>query len=380
MKKSKFGVVSSFDILCGNATYSEAIAKGLEEAFEVVRIDIPSELQKKYDPYLVKTLVQQIEECDHINIQMELGLYGPTPVDATKVLIRLLKACKKFSITMHRVELPPSSLMRKLYNELKRGSVKGVFSSAYQHLTQETIFKYYKKIIDATVKFNGSFILHTQRESQRVIRINQDAKTFIYPIVWPIEAVALVDVRSKFKHDYPVIGLFGFISEYKNYEVVVDALVQQPFNIYIAGGVHPQAPFYGKKSIDKLPSYIRKISNQFSTSNYLGRVMLQTAPTDQELINLISSVDIVCIPYAETGQSGSGVASLAIQYGKRVVFSDTHCTSELVRFLNARPTIFDVDSPLGFLCAAQDALNSSQQIKFDGYDFVGLLGLYQRVS
>lgn len=107
---------------------------------------------------------------------------------------------------------------------------------------------------------------------------------------------------------------------------------------------------------------------------------MQTAPTDEELINLMSAVDIVCVPYAETGQSGSGIASLAIQYGKKVAFSDTHCTAELVNFLNARPVIFDVDSPLGFVCAVQDALNSSQIIEFDGYDFDGLLKLYQRAS
>ncbi len=380
MKKSKFGVVSSFDVLCGNATYSEAIAKGLEEKFDVLRIDVPLELQKNYDSNLVDSLVQQLRECDHVNIQMELGLFGPTPVDACKVLLAMIKASKKFSITMHRVETPSLNLIRQIYNESKKGSIKAVISSISRQFVAKTIFSCYQKIINAVVKHEGVFIIHTEREALRIRSVNKYAKTFVYPIIWPHEAVIPVDVRSKFNNDFPVIGLFGFISEYKNYEVVADALLDQPLNVFIAGGVHPQAPFYGKKSANKFRSYIRKISDQLSHKMYEGRAVIQAAPTDQELINLMSSVDIVCVPYAETGQSGSGIASLAIQYGKKVAFSDTHCTKELVRFLNARPIIFDVDSPLGFLCAVKDTLNSSQKIKFNGYDFDGLLDLYQRVS
>lgn len=380
MKKSKFGVVSSFDLLCGNATYSEAIAKGLEEKFDVLRIDIPVDLQKNYDSNLVELLVAQVRDCDHVNIQMELGLFGPTPADGCRVLLALINACKKFSITMHRVEVRPVNLIRQLYNESKRGSIKGLILCFTQHFVGNTIFRYYKKIIDAVVKSEGVFIVHTEREAIRIRKINTSAKSFVYPIIWPNDPVASVDVRSRFSNSHKIIGLFGFISEYKNYEVVADALIDKPLNVFIAGGVHPQAPFYGKKSNDKNPSYIRKISNRFSDPLYRGRVVIQTAPTDEELISLMNAVDIVCVPYAETGQSGSGIASLAIQFGKKVVFSDTHCTAELVRFLNTRPIIFDVDSPLGFLCAVQDALSSPQQIKFDGYDFDGLLNLYQRIS
>jgi glycosyltransferase involved in cell wall biosynthesis len=380
MKKSKFGVVSSFDVLCGNATYSEAIAKGLEEKFDVLRIDIPLDLQKNYESNLVNEMVAQIRECDHVNIQMELGLYGPTPAVACKVLFALIKASKKFSITMHRVEAPSASLIRQLYDQFKRGSVAGMLSCLSRYCIGNTIYSYYKKIVDKVVKFEGTFIVHTEREERRIKKINKTAKTFVYPIVWPNEPVVSVDVQSKFDNNHKVIGLFGFISEYKNYEVVADALLDKPFNVFIAGGVHPQAPFYGKKSDERLPSYIRNISNRFSDPAYEGRVVMQTSPTDEELINLMSAVDIVCVPYAETGQSGSGIASLAIQYGKKVAFSDTHCTAELRRFLNARPVIFDVDSPLSFLCAVQDAINSSQIIKFNGYDFDGLLELYKRAS
>lgn len=378
--KSKFGIVSSFDVLCGNATYSEAIAKGLESDFDVVKIDVPLDLQKNYDADLVEKLIDQIRACDHINIQMELGLYGPTPADAYKVLSKVMKACKHFSITMHRVELPPSNFVRQAYNHLKKGSLSALVNLIANQSVLKIIANYYKKVIDSAVKLDGSLIVHTEREKRRVLKINSVAKTFVYPIIWPQQICEGLNLQAKFKNDYPIVGLFGFISEYKNYEVVADGLLDRKFNIFIAGGSHPQAPFYGKKSVNKNPSYIRMISDRFSNRGYEGRVVIQTAPTDKELIQLMTSVDIVCVPYAETGQSGSGIASLAVQYGKRVIFSDTHCTSELVRFLNARPIVFDVDSPLGLFCAVEQVLDSSQPIQFSGYDFEGLLSLYKKSS
>lgn len=378
--KSKLGIVSSYDVLCGNATYSEAIAKGLESHFDIVRIDIPLALQKNYDADLVQILVDQIRACDRINIQMELGLYGPTPADAYKVLSKIMRACKHFSITMHRVELPPSNFIRQVYNQFK---IKFFWASARliaSQILSKIIARYYQKVIDTAVKFGGSFIVHTEREKQRVLKINSAAKIFIYPIIWPQEIVSEIDFRAKFKNHYPIVGLFGFISEYKNYEVVAEGLLNKPVNVYIAGGAHPQSPSYGLKTNNKRPSYVSKVSNLFSDACYEGRVFLQTAPSDSELISLIASVDIVCIPYAETGQSGSGIASLAIQYGKKVIFSDTHCTAELIKFLNTRPILFDVDSPLGLYCAVQEALVSKQAIQFKGYDFEGLINLYSNSS
>lgn len=378
--KSKFGVVSSFDVLCGNATYSEAIANGLEHDYKVYKIDVPIDLQKNYEAELVSELCVKIRECERVNIQMELGLFGPTPEKAFKVLKKVMGACNSFSITMHRVETRPSNVIRQAYSCLKTGSVKSLFAVLGMYFVQKAVYKYYSAIINEAVRRGGSFIVHTVREERKIKKINARASVRVFPIVWPEESIEAVNLMAKFEHDYPIIGLFGFISEYKNYEVVADGLINESFNVFIAGGTHPQAPFYGKKSTDEMPSYIRKISNRFSVLSFRDRVLIEAAPTDEQLIQYMKSVDVVCVPYAETGQSGSGIASLAIQYGKRVIFSDTHCTSELVRFLNKRPVIFDVDSPLGLCCAVKDVLNSSEKVAFNGYDFVGLLSLYKEVS
>lgn len=378
--KSKFGIVSSFDVLCGNATYSEAIAQGLDDQFEVDRIDIPEFLQKKYAPSLLNSVIERLQRCEYVNIQIELGLYGPTPSAAARTLRALIKNCEKFSVTMHRIDEPPRSLVRQIYNLFKSGNLRHLASVCTSWLKDWLIARVYFSIVNEVVSRGGKFIVHTNREKRRLTKINRNANVSVYPIVWPNRGVESLNLQSKFLANQPIVGLFGFVSPYKNYEVVAEGLAKQPFNILIAGGTHPQSPSYGQNSSDCSPSYIRKISNLFSTKRYSGRVFFVTSPPEAELIQLIQSVDIVCVPYLETGQSGSGICSLAIQYGRKVVFSDNACTRELVYFLNQVPRLFDVDSPLGLACAINDALSSDIELRFDGYEFSGLLGLYRSAS
>ena len=378
--KPKFGIVSSFDVLCGNATYSEAIANGLGEEFEVSPIDVPVYLQKQYDSALLRQVVRSIKECEYINIQLELGLYGPTPSAAVRALRHIIRSCENFSVTMHRVDEPPKSLMRQIFDSIKSGKFRSSVKTAIFWCKARLVANAYAKLVNEVVSRGGVFIVHTEREKRRIERINESAKIQVYPILWPNVPQSVVDLRSKFKTDSPIVGLFGFVTPYKNYEIVAEGLAEQPFNILIAGGVHPQSPSYGKNSSNSSLSYIRKISNLFSRHEYKGRVFFFTSPSDTELIQLVQSVDIVCVPYLETGQSGSGIASMAIQYGRKVVFSDNACTRELLHFLNRAPILFDVDSPLGLACAIRGVHESAERVDFVGYDFSGLLDLYKEAS
>lgn len=378
--KPKFGIVSSFDVLCGNATYSEAIANGLSEGFEVSRIDVPVYLQKNYDSVLLKQVIRNIKECEYINIQMELALYGPTPSTAFRALRHIIKSCENFSVTLHRIDEPPKSLTRQIFNSIKSGKFRDSVNAAIFWCKDHLVANTYVKLVREVVSRGGVFIVHTEREKRRIEKINERAKVKVYPILWPTVPQDVVDLRGKFKNDNPIVGLFGFVTPYKNYEIVAEGLAAQPFNILIAGGVHPQSPSYGKNSSNISLSYIRRISNFFSRKEYNGRVFFFTSPSDAELIQLVQSVDIVCVPYLETGQSGSGIASMAIQYGRKVVFSDNACTRELLRFLNRAPILFDVDSPLGLACAISSVNESAERVEFVGYDFSGLLDLYKKAS
>lgn len=72
-KKIKLGLVSSFNQLCGNAAFSEELAKGFSRSYEVRKIDVPINLQENYDKAIVDSICMQIRACDAVNIQFELG-------------------------------------------------------------------------------------------------------------------------------------------------------------------------------------------------------------------------------------------------------------------------------------------------------------------
>jgi glycosyltransferase involved in cell wall biosynthesis len=377
-KKIKLGLVSSFNHLCGNATFSEELAKGFSRSYEVRKIDVPINLQENYDRAIENSICMQISECDAVNIQVELGLYGPTPEKAQKVIKRFMSASKNLSITMHRVDTNKKNFFRSLYKEFKLNGVKFLLKSLVEYWKQTKLANVYRNVVLAAQKKNASIICHTHREYYRIKKIAPNVEVFIHPILWKNRNnLSELSLDLYFdKPTYNTIGLFGFISEYKNYDLVADAVKNEKINVLIAGGCHPMSPQYGKSSRNFISnkdlsglSYLRKISTLFMKPSFKGRVFSITAPSDDLLIQLIKSVDIVCVPYLETGQSGSGIASMAIQYGKKVIFSDNKCTSELIKFLNESPILFDADSPLSLIGALKQVAKKDLKINFSEYTF-----------
>lgn len=56
----KLGIVSSYDVLCGNATYSQALLDGLPMDVEAVKIEVPTKLQKFHDAETEKIFCKKL--------------------------------------------------------------------------------------------------------------------------------------------------------------------------------------------------------------------------------------------------------------------------------------------------------------------------------
>ena len=101
--KIKYYLVSSFHYLCGNATYSEAIASSLNKQFSVIKINLPIALQKSgRSPSFIEQLISikksNIDHNSKLNIQFEFGLFGPSPSKAIKNLLKVIKIFKKMNL------------------------------------------------------------------------------------------------------------------------------------------------------------------------------------------------------------------------------------------------------------------------------------------
>lgn len=368
----KLGVVSSFDIMCGNATYARAIVNGISKFYDVVPIEIPVSLQKKHNSKTIKKVFDKLELLDAANLQLELSLFGPTPKSATVLIKKLISSNKIKSITMHRVEEETPSIIKTLYQSYKTNGFKNLFNNILMSYVQKNIYKSYKEIITTAYEKNVVFIVHTKREKMRIIRIHSKARVVVHPILWPedIKTKKNIKLDDRFNNNNKVIGVFGFISHYKNFLQVVRVAKNENYNLVMAGSTHPTNQSYGKLN-DKNNAALLVSNELYNGDNRYKSYYICTAPDDDIFLALIENVDLVVIPYLETGQSGSGIASLAIQYGKKVIFSDTALVAELSCFLNKKPLLFDVNSDASMASAIKDALQfqNEHEIKFEGYSF-----------
>lgn len=388
----KLGIVSSYDVLCGNATYSQALLDGLPSNYEAVKIHLPIHLQKFRDVTAEKSILQEVAICDAVNIQMELGLYGATPKAGAKFIKKIIKRSRRVSLTMHRVEEKPLNFIRNFYNQIKAGEL----GAALFGIVKREVSEIYKDIISFAHRKNATFIVHTNREKNRILRYQPGASVIVHPIVWPddycVEKVDLNRMDPTYSNIFtederPLIGLFGFMSDYKNFlQVVRVAVNTNKYRILLAGGTHPQSPEYGQKIItkpknrrykensqsQKKMSGIEEISVIYMNLSQKKKSALKAmhSPEDQELIRVIKTVDIVVIPYTEVGQSASGIASMAVQFGKRVLFSDTHTSRLLSDFLNRTPEMFDTKSDLSLASALEKISQEDENtLYFKSFDF-----------
>src|ERR1700733_1745864 len=152
MVKERLAIVSSYDELCGNASYTKALADGLSRYYDVVVISLNVELLRKGEKASGEThiqeICQQLKSFDCVNIQFEAGLFGS---DLSLILRRFLKiagACKKFVLTMHRFhakeKYPTLLMMAKavLHRELK----KRLFDIQFAYANNRYLPLYYKVI------------------------------------------------------------------------------------------------------------------------------------------------------------------------------------------------------------------------------------------
>lgn len=375
----KLGIISSFNIMCGNATYAKAIVDGIQKFYDIEPIVIPVSLQKNHNSKIIKEIIEKLKSLDAVNLQLELSLYGPTPKLATVLVKKLINTNKIKSITMHRVEEETQNIIKTMYQSYKAHGFKNLTDNLLMNYVKKNIYNSYKEIIITAHEKNIVFVVHTNRERIRITRIRSDAKVFVHPILWPenIKSKNNIILDKRFKNGNKVLGVFGFVSNYKNFLQVARVAKRENYNLVIAGSTHPTNQGYGKLNDENNASLL--VSNELygKDTHYNGYYIL-TAPEDDIFLALIENVDLVIIPYLETGQSGSGIASLAIQYGKKVIFSDTALITELNCFLNKKPFLFDVNSDASMVSAIKDALHfqSEYEIKFEGYSFSSNIKTY----
>lgn len=385
--KKKYGIISNFDDLCGNAAYSMSLEKILSNDFDIHRLDVTN-ITKIYDSKRIHSIINNVtegsKECDYVNVQLEVGLYGNNFISGynnIKKIIKNVKPKKGLSITFHRVFNKPRSNENIFLKHLISLKLISLLRYVRRELQCRVLNRKYLTLVKVAIKKNSKIIVHTKRDLNYLKLTIGDIPNIIYhPIIFSneISNSKITDYTryspalAELDPDIPTVGVFGFISEYKNIEIVINSCKTSEANLIIFGQIHPSAryenPFLTNKS-----SYIEKLNRmalgEFPNSNNIfklpqnilnsidkniskvtdlknkgqskGEVRFMSGLKDNEFFAAMKMVDLIVVPYWETGQSGSGIVSLAIQSKSRLILSDTESFYEIADEVDGWVPIID---------------------------------------
>lgn len=353
----KLAIISSYHEMCGISTYTETLERAFRKHFEVTVLSLDLDLlsssnrriRKQGDQH-IREIAKKLKEYDYVNIQFEAGLYGTHPSEILERLRLLIEASRNLILTFHSV-YAPVSLFDK--NILKQMVSDGFFHTLGTFYRQSIYPRLYKGIIDLLKKKqkhdNVHVIVHNLTD-KKVLRLLYDFEnTEAFPLTY-LSKEERADfkqpankewLRTKFRLNEQdiIIGLFGFVSLYKGYDTALDALRFLPSNykVIICGEQHPMSI----KPFEVVEPYLKQLLQMMDKNHKLmkDRVLWLGGISDHnQFVNVMRCCDFVVLPYLEVNQSGSGIATLAIETRSKCLFSNSKTFTKLKKFY---PNCFD---------------------------------------
>jgi glycosyltransferase involved in cell wall biosynthesis len=374
--KMKIAVVSNYKESCGIASYTGAIVDGLkllpEYEIEVFSIDMTLakasfKKAKSLRKLQFEKIAEQIKEFDVVNIQFENGLFGMNHSEVLSNLSALLNEKSKFVFTMHTADFfegqPETGFVRDFVNSILGLEFKKALKAVYNSAKINFMERFIKTI---RVYDNVSIIVHTKREELIFKKFFGFERVYSHPLVF-LQKDKAKEIRANVSHDLfkeryrlnetdKVLTVYGFVSEYKGHLTAINAirLLPESYKLFIVGSQHPQSIERHKESnkyFEKLYAALegKSISTDkdFSLAelkeiDVSGRVEFLGFVSDDEMLDLMVHSDVCLYPYLETGQSGSGPASLCLEVGGKMLASNALVFSELDKFAPESFQRFDI--------------------------------------
>jgi glycosyltransferase involved in cell wall biosynthesis len=258
-----------------------------------------------------------------------------------------------------------------------------------------------------------SIIVHTRRDMRLMRYVHRLPNVFDHPLAYMPPETTQELRRTTTRASFPildrlpaaakVIGVFGFLSEYKGFEVVIRALHLLPDDYHVAffGGVHPNEirrhekinsyvkllldeAYVNKSVFDNLKDISVSVNVSASdTSIFLShpkdlsrRIHFLGPQTDENFAKGMAVCDLVVLPYIETGQSASGPLSLAIEMGSRVIAARNHAFMQFSRYHPEAVEYFDVGNHLELADRILSAPAFPPETRRHRYDWSSNIELY----
>lgn len=395
-KRPKLAIISTVDELCGIAGYTRALTSYLDDVFEIETFDLDQFLMRGTSQHVIKLADRWVEdmctrlsEFDAVNLQLEFGTLGYAEKDILRRFRMIVAAAPHLSVTFHtilRSEGFPTEQVRK---KLTRAKLWQGYAITRDHRVAKRFRKdIYAALREAQMTKPVHVIVHTKRDARAMSYVEQFKNVHHHPLAFlPPQEAAAVRASASLA-DYPglkdlppearVVGVFGFMSEYKGIHTALKALRLLPDNYHLAifGGLHPgeiRPPERGKPA--EVHPYVGRILAEtyvdetlpqalgeaqlsvemrggtgpetvYSPRSMQDRVHFMGVQSDDALTAAMAAVDVVVLPYFEVGQASSGPMSIATELGARIVASRNQAFMQFAKYHPDRATFFDVGNHL----------------------------------
>lgn len=362
-KNKTVAFISSYDEVCGNATYTKQIMEQIKPYFKSVNVIKLNQFlihanHGRFSGIVLQEVLNQINNYDYINIQWEPGLFSERQKTAFKFIMRIINNFKGqgLSITCHSLDFDPSLLSIKKI--IKAKIIKGLCAKKLKkkhpgnYFYQNLLIYKIAKLID---KKKISIIVHT-KELYLAIKNTTKIPVFCHPIISPtkndIEKYNHENIKNIILQKYSLLqkdkiylGIFGFYGFYKGFDVIIKTIKYLPekYSLIISSNLHPINNIKIRNVITtnnskhvKQDEYIEYFNNIILEENekslkktgkgIIDRIHYINHIIDEEDFKaLIAGVDIVILPYYEIGQSGSGPTSYAtfLNHNGQIILSRT---------------------------------------------------------
>ena len=181
-------------------------------------------------------------------------------------------------------------------------------------------------------------IAHTERAKNQIRLMFDYENVVVHPLKF-VPAGSSIDygklqlLRARFELNKTdtVIGMFGYINEYKGHALALEALKKLPDNykLMIFGRIHPQTIKTGQR----IHPYLEHLARIIKTEKLSSRVFFIGEQSTNDFIDYAATVDVVWLPYIEVGQDGSGIASICCDVSQRVLASSSFAFDELFKLI-----------------------------------------------
>ncbi|XBS68529.1 glycosyltransferase [Acerihabitans sp. KWT182] len=327
----KIAIVSSCAESCGNAYFTQVLIDSMSaEGYEVecpglnlFLTQSSNRLARKKADRHIEEICTSLKDFDGVNIQFEAGLYGTLPSDITKRLKKLVNANPNISVTLHSPRLiSDSATEREAIKLMLKLRLFKAIKLYFESLRYNISIHLNQKVVRFLIQKKVNIIVHTERAKEQIELLYGYGNVSVHPlkivdtnIATNCNLITSIKKEYRFNNEDKIVGIFGFINEYKGHTLAIRALSHLPKNykLMFFGRQHPQTI----KNNELVNYYISNLQKVITKEKLEDRVFFMGEYDNEDFVNLASSVDFVWLPYVENGQDGSGIASIVFDVSKK---------------------------------------------------------------